>query len=331
MSSLDRRQFLATAATATIGAATEVSRPYPQQLYDIYPVPPLARRNDAKRSLNIAENEKFFRFLREGGITRFVYGGNAFLYQITLAEYADLTHWLGGLAGQATIIPAVGPSYGRAIDQAPLIRRYKFPSVLVLPTGDPRDAAGLERGLREIAEACGVPLSLYVKRESDFGDDLNAGIDVIGRLVDSKVCVSIKYAVVRKDPAVDPYLSALLQRVDRSHIISGIGERPAIVHLRNFGLAGFTTGSGVIAPKLCRALLDACSRKDYEQAEKLRAAFLPLEDLRDEWGPPRVIHDAVALSGIAETGPIPPFVSDLSTAQKDRLRPIARQLLSRNA
>jgi hypothetical protein len=108
-------------------------------------------------------------------------------YQITLAEYTELAHWLGGLSRQATIIPAVGPSYGRAIDQAPLIRRYKFPSVLVLPTGDPRDAAGLERGLREIAEASGVPLSLYVKRESDFGDDLDAGLDVIGRLVDSGV------------------------------------------------------------------------------------------------------------------------------------------------
>ena len=269
-------------------------------------------------------------FMRDGGITRFVYGGNAFLYQITLAEYAELTHWLGGLTSQATIIPAVGPSFGRAIDQAPLIRRYKFPSVLVLPTGDPRDAAGLERGMREIAEACGIPLSLYVKRENDFGDDLRAGMDVIGRLVDSKVCVSIKYAVVRKDPAVDPYLTALLERVDRSRIISGIGERPAIVHLRNFGLTGFTTGSGVLAPKLCRALLDACSRKDYEQAEKLRAAFLPLEDLRDEWGPPRVIHAAVALAGVAETGPIPPFVSELSAAQKDRLRPVARELLKRN-
>jgi len=331
VSLLDRRQFLATSASAAFAAGADISRPYPEQLYDIYPVPPLARRNDAKRSINIPENEKFFRFLREGGITCFVYGGNAFLYQITLAEYAELTHWLGGLTSQATIIPAVGPSYGRAIDQAPLIRRYQFPSVLVLPTGDPRDAAGLERGMREIAEACGVPLSLYVKRESDFGDDLSAGMDVIGRLVDSKICVSIKYAVVRKDPAVDPYLSALLQRVDRSRIISGIGERPAIVHLRNFGLSGFTTGSGVLAPKLCRALLDACSRKDYEQAEKLRAAFLPLEDLRDEWGPPRVIHAAVALAGVAETGPIPPFVSDLSATQKDRLRPLAKELLSRNA
>jgi len=321
---LNRRHFLAATASAAVGVAAETS------LYDIYPVPPLARRNDAKRSINFAQNDKFFRFMRDGGMTRFVYGGNAFLYQITLAEYAEMTHWLGGLTKQATIIPAVGPSFGRAIDQAPMVRRYKFSSVLVLPTGDPRDAVGLERGMREIASACGVPLSLYVKREDDFGTDIDAGMDVIGRLVDSKVCNSIKYAIVRRDPSVDPYLTALLKRVDRSKIISGIGERPAIVHLRNFGLAGFTTGSGVIAPKLCRALLNACTEKNYDLAEKARAAFLPLEDLRDQMGPPRVIHTAVALAGIAETGAIPPFVSELSEVQKDRLRPVAKELLSRN-
>src|SRR5262249_43676031 len=199
----------------------------------------------------------------------------------------------------------------------------------ILPRG--LRGGALPRGLREIAEACGVPLSLYVKRESDFGDDLDAGLDVIGRLVDSRICVSIKYAVVRKDPAVDPYLTSLLRRVDRSRIISGIGERPAIVHLRNFGLTGFTTGSGALAPRLCRALLEACSQKNYERAERLRALFLPLEDLRDEWGPPRVIHAAVALAGIAETGRIPPFVSDLSAAQKERLRPVAKELLSRDS
>jgi len=71
-------------------------------------------------------------------------------------------------------------------------------------------------------------------------------------------------------------------------------------------------------------------RKDYAQAEKVRALFLPLEDRRDEWGPPRVIHAAVALAGVAETGPIPPFVSELPAAQKDLLRPIAKELLSRN-
>jgi dihydrodipicolinate synthase/N-acetylneuraminate lyase len=326
---MNRKQFLATAAGA-VAFAAERSPRYPQQLFEIYPVPPLARRNDARRSLNFPENEKLFRYLKDGGITRFVYGGNAFIYQITMAEYTELTHWLGGLASQAVIVPAVGPSYGRAMDQAPLIRKYKFPSVLVLPTADPRDAAGLERGMREIADACGVPLSLYVKHEQDFGDDLDAGMDAIGRLVDSKVCSSIKYAIVRKNPAVDPYLTAFLKRVDPSRVISGIGEGPAVVHLRDFKLTGFTTGSGVLAPKLCRTLLDACAAKDYEKAERIRAAFLPLEDLRDQWGPPRVLHAAVALAGIAETGPIPPPVSELSAERIDRLRPIARELRGRN-
>src|SRR6185436_230849 len=120
---MNRKEFLATAAGAASFGNTLA---YPEQLTEIYPVPPLARRNDAKRSINFPENEKLFRYLRQGGVTRFVYGGNAFLYQITMAEYAELTHWLGGLTGEAVIIPAVGPSFGRAIDQAPLVRKYKF-------------------------------------------------------------------------------------------------------------------------------------------------------------------------------------------------------------
>ena len=327
---MNRKQFLATAAGA-VAFAAETSPRYPEQLSEIYPVPPLARKKDARRSINFPENEKLFRYLKDGGVTRVVYGGNAFLYQITMAEYAELTHWLGGLTSQAVIVPAVGPSYGRAMDQVPLIRRYKFPSVLVLPTSDPRDAAGLERGLREIADACGVPVSLYVKHETDYGDDQEAGMDVIGRLVDSKVCSSIKYAIVRKNPAVDPYLTAFLKRVPASRVISGIGEGPAVVHLRDFKLTGFTTGSGVLAPKLCRALLNACVAKDWEKAEKVRAAFLPLEELRDLWGPPRVLHHAVELAGIAETGPIPPFVSELSPAQIDRVRPAGKDLRERNS
>ena len=65
----------------------------------------------------------------------------------------------------------------------------------------------------------------------------------------------------------------------------------------------------------------ACRRGDWPRAETLRAEFMPLEDLRDVWGPARVLHHATELAGIAATGPIPPFVSELSAAQKDRLRP----------
>jgi len=304
---------------------------FPEQLTEIYPVPPVARRADAKRSLDFDANTKIFRHLVSNGATRIVYGGNAFVYQITMAEYAELTHWLSGLMSEAIIIPGVGSSYGRAIDQAPLIRRYGFPSVLALPTGDPRDAIGMERGMREIADACGVPLMLYVKHELDWGADIDAGIEAIGRLVDSKVCIGIKYAIVRRDPAEDAYLVKLLQRVDPSRIISGIGERPAVTHLRRFKLSGFTTGSGVIAPRLCRAVLDACRAEDFGKAGELREAFLPLEDLRDAYGPSKVLHAAVALAGIADTGPIPPFVSEVTPEQAKRIGPAAQALLSRNA
>jgi dihydrodipicolinate synthase/N-acetylneuraminate lyase len=132
--------------------------------------------------------------------------------------------------------------------------------------------------------------------------------------------------VVRDDPSDDDYLEGLLHRVERDRVVSGMGERPAIVHLRDFGLEGFTTGSGCVAPAVCTALLGACQASDYDEAERLRALFLPLEDLRDAWGPARVLHHAVELAGIAATGPIPPYVSALPETQRERLAAVAAVL-----
>ena len=319
---MTRKQFLQTSIAGLGAIASQAS----ETSADVYPVPPLARKNNAARSLDFAQNEQVLRYLQKGGIRNVIYGGNAFLYHATLSEYTELVDWLGGFTSELSIVPGIGPSYGRAMDQAPLIRKRKFSTVLVLPCADPRDAPGIEAGMRDIAQACGVPLSLYVKDELNYGADREAGLDVLGRLVDAKVCGSIKYAVVRKDPSQDEYLKGLLKRVPAAHIISGIGERPAVVHLRDWKLNGFTTGSGCVAPKLSKALLEACVRGDYTKAEQIRASFLPLEDLRDEWGPPRVLHSAVALAGIAETGPVPPFNSGLSAAQLERLKPVAREL-----
>jgi dihydrodipicolinate synthase/N-acetylneuraminate lyase len=297
----------------------------------VLPVPPLARKNDARRSLDIAENDKLVRHMGEGGITRLIYGGNALLYHITLADYEPMLEWLAGLNRDFFVIPSVGPSYGRAMDQAPLLRKYRFPCVMVLPCGDPRDALGLEQGMREIADACQSPLLAYLKDEGNFGSDKEAGLDAVARLIDSGVCVGIKYAVVRANPSEDRYLESLLRRVDRSKVISGIGERPAICHLRDFGLNGFTTGSGCIAPRLSNDLFDACVRGDYATAAAIREPFLPLEDLRDAWGPSKVLHFATALSGVSATGPILPYFSPLSAAQEKQLAEVSQALLARNA
>jgi len=202
---------------------------------------------------------------------------------------------------------------------------------MALPCGDPRDAKGLEAGLREIADAAGVGLILYLKEEAGFGTDREAGLDAVARLVDAKVCVGIKYAIVRPDPLADPFLDGLLKRVDRRLVVSGMGERPAVAHLRALGLPGFTTGSGCVAPRLTNALLAACQRDDFAAAESLRAAFLPLEDLRDAWGPARVLHAAVDAAELARMGPIPPFVTAIDEAQQAKVRPLVQELRLRDA
>jgi dihydrodipicolinate synthase/N-acetylneuraminate lyase len=300
-------------------------------LQSVFSVPPLPRRDDPRRSLDFEAAERVAKHIEDGGVTRFLYGGNAFLYHITLAEYEALLDWLASFPASRWPIPSVGPSFGRAVDQACLLRRHAFRCAMVLPCGDPRDYAGMEAGIREVAQAAGLPLILYLKSEDGFGSDAEHGLDAIGRLMDDGVAIAIKYAVVRDDPGRDPYLTSLLRRVDRQRVISGMGERPAVVHLREFELTGLTTGSGCIAPQLCRTFFDACLAKDWSRAEALRAAFMPLEDLRDAWGPARVLHHATQLADIAATGPIPPYISPLDQDRLQQLTSVARALRERRA
>jgi len=299
-----------------------------EDLRGVFAVPPLARSNDASRCLDLAQNDSIVRHITGGGITRLIYGGNAFLYHITLNEYEQLLDWLSGIAGECWVIPSMAPSFGQAMDQAALLRKHNFPCAMILPCGDPRDAAGLERGYREIARTADTQLIVYLKEENNFGTDQEAGLDAVARLVADDICIGIKYAVVRENPSRDSYLEALLARVDRKLVISGIGERPAVVHMRDWKLPGFTTGSGCIAPRLSQMLFDACEREDFETALELREQFLPLEDFRDHCGPARVLHHAAELAGIAQTGQVPPYVSPLLTEQLKQLAPVARALVS---
>lgn len=296
----------------------------------VFPVPPLARKNDGTEALDFEQSRKIVAHIADGGIHNFLYGGNAFLYHIRLSEYHAMLDWLTGFPDDHWMIPSAGPSFGRAMDQAGLLKDYDFPCVMLLPCSDPRDARGLERGYRAFAEASRKKLVLYLKEEHNMGGDKEAGLDAVARLVDEGVCAGIKYAVVRQDPAEDPYLSSLLRRVDKRFVISGIGERPAITHLRNYGLPGFTTGSGCIAPALSRRLWTLCSERKFEEAEAVRRLFLPLEDLRDALGPARVLHAASELAGIAVTGAIEPYISPLNEAQLEKLAQPSRELAAAN-
>jgi dihydrodipicolinate synthase/N-acetylneuraminate lyase len=299
-------------------------------LRGVFAVPPLARLNHSKRSIDFDQNDRIVKHIVSGGISRLLYGGNAFLYHATLSEFESLLEWLSSLSEQLWLIPSIGPSFGRALEQAELLRKHSFPIAMMLPCGDPRDAAGLEQGYREIADAASAKLIVYLKDENNFGSNREAGLDAVARLVDDGLCVGIKYAVVRDDPSQDSYLEALLTRVDRKHVISGIGEPPAVVHVRDWKLSGFTTGSGCIAPRLSQDLFETLNTNHYTRAEGIREEFLPLEDLRDMWGPARVLHQATELAGIAETGSIPPYVSALTAEQTATLAPVVQRLMYQN-
>ena len=58
-----------------------------EDLWGVYAVPPLPRKADSRRSLDLDAAERVARHIADGGITRFLYGGNAFLYHVSLAEY----------------------------------------------------------------------------------------------------------------------------------------------------------------------------------------------------------------------------------------------------
>jgi dihydrodipicolinate synthase/N-acetylneuraminate lyase len=293
----------------------------------VFAVPPLARE-PGTRAIDLEQSSRIVHHIAKGGVQRFIYGGNAFLYHLTLDEYQQLLDWQADNREDGLwFIPSAGPSYGRLMDQAKLLRPHEVPCVMTLPCGDPRDAEGLEAGLREFAHKANTRLMLYLKEETNMGADLMAGLDAVAQLVDEGICVAIKYAVVRADPSQDHYLDQLLKRVERRKVISGIGERPAINHLRQWRLQGFTTGSGCLAPALSAAIFTACRKGDYAEAERLRSRFLEFEDLRDAWGPARVLHHALELAGVAATGPIPPFVSELTPQQKNRLKPVVEELL----
>ena len=284
-------------------------------------VPPLARHADG--SLNPGANERLIHHIEAGGVNILLYGGNANLYHVRPSEYRSLLEMLTQLAGPDTLItPSVGPAYGLMMDQAEIARSFDFPTVMVLPQSGITTPAGAEEGIRHFARAYGRPVVVYIKQEGYLNPEN------VARLADEGLVSWVKYAIVRENPAVDPYLDELVKIVDPSLIVSGIGEQPAIIHLRNFGINGFTAGCVCVRPDLSQAMLRHIIAGDIAAAERIRSIFVPLEDLRNSINPIRVLHEAVALAGIAETGPLQPLMSNLASSVVPAVAEAARALLA---
>jgi dihydrodipicolinate synthase/N-acetylneuraminate lyase len=286
-------------------------------------VPPLARHDDL--SINRDENTKLIRHIEDGGVTTLLYGGNANFYNVSLAEYDELLGVLAEAAAAAKgkgtwVIPSAGPAFGTMMDQAAVLKNHAFPTAMVLPPSAAFTPGGVEEGFRRFVEASGRPAVIYIK------DEGRIEVEQVKRLFDDGLISWVKYAIVRENTADDDYLRRLIDAVDPRFVVSGIGEQPAIVHLRDFGLGGFTSGCVCVAPSLSMDMLAALRAGDDERAEKIRETFRPLEDLRNAINPVRVLHEAVSLAGIAESGPILPLFSGLPADSRDAVQKAAREL-----
>lgn len=284
-------------------------------------VPPLARHQDL--SIDAAQNRKLIHYMEAGGPRILLYGGNANLYHIGTGEYAQMLELLAGASGADTrVIPAIGPDFGKMMEQARLLRGSGYQTAMVLPMQGFTSEEGVADGIARFVDAAAMPVTLYLKSETCLD------IERLGRLVDEGRVLVVKYAIIREDPAHDPFLTRLVERISARRVVSGMGERPAPVHLRRFGLASFTTGCGCIAPRASMQLLLALQRKDDAAAQALHARFLPLETLRDSVSLIRVLHDAVTFSGVADMGAQLPLLSRSPIEHLAQIKALAEDLLA---
>lgn len=268
-------------------------------------VPPLALTTGLTPDVN--ENRKILEHLHSGGVTSYLYGGNANFFAVPVSGYAAILDVLEEITPEdGWTIPSIGADYGKALDQVRMLKDRPFPTAMLLPMQAPVTPDGVATGVRRLADALGRQLIVYVKFEKYLTPAL------LQKLHDDGVVCSIKYAIERPDPLADDFLRELIDRVGTQRLVSGIGERPVIDHLGHFGLKCFTSGSVCIAPRISMAFLDAVRQGDFDRARALWAKFVPIEDLRDAHSPIRVLHEAVRLAGIAETGPMMPLLSNIS-------------------
>ncbi len=287
-------------------------------------VPPLCLTADL--ALAEAENKKLVRHIEAGGVSTILWGGNAQLQHWAPSRYGEFLAMAEATAAAGSwVIPSVGPDYGKLMDEAKALKGTRFPCAMLLPMPAHTTPAGVLRGLLDFVQASGKPAILYV-RQANYVDP-----EAAAKLVAGGEIVAIKYAVTVPDMRKDAYLESLISALGRERLASGFGELPAVPHLDAYRLQGFTSGSVCIAPRRSMRVLAALKARRIDEADRLLEPIRPLEALREKISPIRVIHEAVRLAGVADTGPILPMLSNVEPELHGAIGKAALALLEAEA
>ena len=284
-------------------------------------VPPLPLESDLRPSER--QMRRLVGHIEAGGVRTILWGGNAQLQHWPASRYGDfLALAEATAAADSWVIPSVGPDYGKLLDEARAFAGTRFPCAMVLPMATHVTPAGAARGTRDFVQASGKPAIVYLRQAGYLAPDALAAMVASG-----EVC-AVKYAVDRPDLRDDPYLASLVAAIGPERIVSGAGEVTALPHLDAFGLAGFTAGCVCIAPRLSMHVLHRLKAGDLAAADKALGAIRPLEGLRERLSPIRVLHEAVRLAGVADTGPIFPLLSNLEAEHHPTIQAALKPLLA---
>ena len=269
-------------------------------------VPPIALTEDLH--VDPEPNLALARYIAAGGVRALLYGGNANLYHYGLGAYGEALEMMRAVATpELEVIASLGPDFGKAMDQAPLVERAGIRNVMLLPVAFPSDSHGVGDGVRRIADRLGHGVILYVKR-ANYVKPVT-----LRRLVGEGAVSFVKYAVECPEPADDAYLDGLLAEVGVGLVASGMGETPVADHIGARGMATFTSGAVCVAPAAAMQLHAVLKAGRTEDTAPLLAPFLDFERLRSRLGGIQVLHDAVTLA-VAPMGPMMPFLSRVKAA-----------------
>lgn len=249
--------------------------------------------------------------------------GTGLVYDATLAEFEQVTAAFVEAAGdRAAVVPGIGPGYGRALEMATIARGLGVAGAMVMPIVGPASPSGVKEGLGRIAERAGFPVILYQRRL-----DLMPVDDVVDLCRRNDV-VGLKYAV----DDLDSFRCIAQAAGDECAMVCGMAEDPSLRYLEA-GAVGFSSGMANFVPRMSLALLAAYRDGRLDEAERLRGAMVPFEDLR---GQDRgrysasALHAAMDYAGLAG-GPVVPFVEDVAPGDLPRVHELMADLLREEA
>ena len=274
---------------------------------------------DATRGIDLTGIARNVRFLCERGVDFIMPAcGTGLVYDMTLDEYeAVVGAFVAAAAGEALVVPGIGPGYGRGLEMGRIARSLGVAGVMIMPIVGPASAGGVAVGLRDMAEKIQLPTILYQRHL-----DIMPVEQVVG-LCQLDEVVGLKYAV----DDLEAFERIVAGAGDDAAMVCGMAEDPCIDYMAA-GAVGFSSGMANFVPSMSLTLLERFAAGDRDGAEEIRQQMVLFEELRGEQGARysgSALHAAMERSGLAG-GPVVPFAEDVAANDLPRLHSLVDKL-----